>query len=150
MRLHFLQHKVHWPYTKWFGTAFTELPGAAELTAALDHAISAPDYPTREDGLVGAYAIVAGAHNELGVTDRVDWSIGSYFTRPYRVLHGGFAEACVASITDDQLRRLPLVGSVDQFVDSTDVLSAAGRSRPLREYLDRLSANSAGSSRPQP
>jgi len=138
MRLHFLQCRVYWPYTKWFGTAFAELPDSDGLSAALEQAVDAADYPTREAGLVRAYEIIASGHDDLGITDRIDWSIGSYFTRPYQVLHGEFAAACRAAIADDQLRRLPLVGSVDQFVDSTDVLSASSRSRLLRDYWDRL------------
>lgn len=140
MRLHFLQHKHYWPYAKWFGTAFDRLPDTAELAAALDQAVSAPDYSTREAGLVTAYTIVAASHNRLGVTDPVEWSIGSYFSRPYQVLHGAFVEACVTRITDDQLQRLPLVGSIDQFVDSTDVLSHATRSRQLRAYVSSIAA----------
>lgn len=138
MRLSFLQHKVYWPYTKWFGSGFADLPGVDELAAAVDQAVSAADYPGREAGLLRAYKIIAAAHNDLGITDPVDWSIGRYFTRPYDVLHGDFAEACLDQVTDHRLRRLPLVGSVDQFVDSTDVLSTAHRSRLLRGYWDRL------------
>ncbi|GAB3927149.1 hypothetical protein GCM10011575_09280 [Microlunatus endophyticus] len=138
MRLRLLQHRNYWPYTKWFGSAFAGLPDSDGLAAALGQAVDAVDYPTREAGLVRAYKIIATAHDDLGITDRIDWSIGCYFTRPYAVLHGEFATACRAAIADDQLRRLPLVGSVDQFVDSTDVLSSAARSRLLRDYWDRL------------
>lgn len=136
MRLWFLQHRRYWPYTKWFGTAFLELPDAAPLAAALDQAVTATDYPDREAGLVTAYKIIAARQNDLGVAEPVEWSIGSYFSRPFQVLTGDFAETCRSAITDDQLRRLPLVGSVDQFVDSTDALSSATRSRRLRAFLD--------------
>ncbi|QGN32722.1 DUF4037 domain-containing protein [Microlunatus sp. Gsoil 973] len=138
MRLWFLQQRSYWPYTKWFGTAFARLPDVDDLGTALDHAVSADDHPQRESGLVEAYRIVAGKHNQLRLTDPVEWSIGPYFGRPYQVLHGGFVEACLAAIGDDRLRKLPLVGSADQFVDSTDVLSASGRTRMLKPFLDRL------------
>ena len=49
-----------------------------------------------------------------------------------------FADACVAAIGDPWLRELALVGTVDQFVDSTDVLSAADRPQYLREFYDRV------------
>lgn len=142
MRLWFLQHRSYWPYTKWFGTAFARLPDVTDLKAALDRAVSAPEYPDREAALVAAYRIVAARHDALKITDPVDWSIGPYFSRPYRVLHGAFAEACLSAIGDDHLRTLPLVGSVDQFVDATDVLSASGRSRMLKRFLERLCASS--------
>jgi len=49
-----------------------------------------------------------------------------------------FAEACVAAIRDPWLRGLPLVGTVDQFVDSTDVLAVNDRSQHLRAFYDRI------------
>lgn len=122
-----------------FGTAFGELQGAAEVTPALERAVAATDYPAREDALVEAYELVARRHDEAGITDPVKWEIGPYFSRPYRVLSGGFADACQAQIGDRTLRKLPLVGSVDQFVDSTDVLSAAERARHLRSLYEKLS-----------
>jgi hypothetical protein len=41
----------------------------------------------------------------------------------------------MAGVTDDFLRALPLVGSVDQVSDSTDVLSVGQRARQLRELF---------------
>jgi len=38
------------------------------------------------------------------------------------IMAGRFAGALRATITDPLLGSLPLIGSVDQFVDSTDVL----------------------------
>jgi hypothetical protein len=42
-----------------------------------------------------------------------------------------YAEACLATVTDPTLRALPLTGAIDQFVDSTDVLSTPSVYRPL-------------------
>jgi hypothetical protein len=146
MRLMFLQQRTYWPYSKWFGTAFDGLPGADRLAPTLAAATSARTYPDREAALVQAYEQVATAQNDLADalgTERVDWSIDSYFGRPYRVLHGRFAEACQTAIDDDDLRALPLVGSIDQFVDSTDVLAASGRSRAMQGFFERLWARPA-------
>lgn len=132
MRLAFLLSRTYWPYTKWFGTAFAALPDAAALTPLLSSAMAATDYPSREDALVGAYELLAARHNELGVTSFVDPSIRTFYGRPFRVLMAErFASATFEAVTDPWLRSLQPVGSVDQFVDSTDVLSAAERSRRL-------------------
>jgi hypothetical protein len=44
-----------------------------------------------------------------------------------------------ATIQDEELRRIiesvGLVGAIDQFADSTDILSHAGRSRRLGRFL---------------
>jgi hypothetical protein len=47
-----------------------------------------------------------------------------------------FVDACLSAVTDDTLRTLPLVGSVDQFVDSTDVLSRADYAIRLRAIFE--------------
>jgi hypothetical protein len=133
MRLAFLQARTYWPYTKWFGTAFAQLPGATELTPALEAAIAATDYPSREEGLVQAYEVLARRHNDAGLTPEVDPTVREYHGRPFRVLFAErFAHACREAITDSWLRDRPLVGAVDQFVDSTDVLSAPARPQLLR------------------
>src|SRR5262245_16227385 len=119
MRLVFLQSKVYWPYTKWFGTAFAGLPAAAELTPVFRAVLAAPDFPAREEALRSAYERIARRHNESGVTEPVDPSVRDYYSRPFKVLFSDrFAETCRATIRDTRLLELPLVGSPDQFADS--------------------------------
>jgi hypothetical protein len=138
MRLSFLQARTYWPYTKWFGTAFAQLPGAAELASALEEAVAATDYPSREASLVRAYEILARRHNAAGHTAELDPTVRGYHGRPFRVLFAErFAQACQEAINDPWLRELSLIGSVDQFVDSTDVLSAPARPQDLRSLFIR-------------
>jgi hypothetical protein len=139
MCLAFLLDREYWPYTKWFGTAFSRLPVAGEVGPMLERVLAAGDYPTREQALVDAYVLLAKRHNATGVTAEVDPGIQTFFSRPYRVISADrFAEACQAALTDPWLKTLPLVGSVDQFADSTDVLSSAERTHHLRDFYDRL------------
>jgi hypothetical protein len=42
-----------------------------------------------------------------------------------------FVDACLGTVTDPRLTRLGLIGSIDQFADNTDVLSAPGAYRRL-------------------
>ncbi|MFE2517855.1 hypothetical protein [Streptomyces mirabilis] len=54
----------------------------------------------------------------------VDPATRPYHSRPFQVLRADrFSKALTARITDPTLRDLLPVGSVDQFLDSTDVLS---------------------------
>jgi hypothetical protein len=139
MRLWFLCARTYVPYSKWFGSAFAQLPGSAPLGDALRDAIAARDYPTREAGLVAAYEIVAARHNELGITEPVDPAVRLFYGRPFRVLMcDRFVDACVAALGASPLRALALVGAVDQAADSTDVLAYADRSRALRLLYDAL------------
>ena len=124
MRLAFLLERHYAPYGKWLGTAFRRLDAFGAVGPALAAALAASSYGTREAALVDAVEELARRHNALGLTEEVDPSVRLFHSRPFRVLGSGrFVDACLARITDPWLRSLPLVGAIDQFVDTTDVLS---------------------------
>ncbi len=132
MRLCFLIERRYAPYSKWLGSAFRNLRIASGLTLHLEAALKATNYPTRETALCSAYEYIAHCYNQLNLTPPVDPQVRMFYKRPFRVLGGDrFAETCLAAIQDEWLKGQPFVGSVDQFVDSTDVLSSAHRSRRL-------------------
>ena len=137
MRLCFLIERRYAPYSKWLGSAFRNLHMAPRLAPHLEAALKATDYPAREATLCLAYEYIACCYNRLNLTPPVDPETRSFYKRPFRVLGGDrFAEACLAAIQDEWLKGQPLVGSIDQFVDSTDVLSSAQRSRCLINIYD--------------
>ena len=132
MRLCLLMDRRYPPYGKWLGSAFARTPWGPRLTPDLTAALAATDWRTREEHLAQAYETVAGLHNQLGLTDRVDPATRPYHSRPFRVLRADrFAEALTARIGDSALRELPPVGSVDQFLDSADVLGRPERTRAV-------------------
>jgi hypothetical protein len=133
-RLWFLLARQYAPYSKWFGSAFAQLPGSAALRDALSDAMAARDYATRESALVVAYELVARHHNEVGVTAPVDPTVRDFYGRPFMLIMAErFVAACLA---DSALKDLPLVGSVDQVADSTDLLSYPPRAQRLRPLYD--------------
>ena len=138
MPLWFLFARTYWPYTKWFGSAFALLPDSGRLADALSSALTAANYADRETALTNAYELVGQRHNDLGLTDEVDPAPRLFYGRPYQVLMADrFVDACLARLGDSELRNVPLVGSVDQVADSTDLLSDAGRSRLLGALYQR-------------
>lgn len=133
MRLAFLLDRTYWPYQKWFGSAFSRLPVADKLGPLLDAVLAAADHPAREQALVRAYEFLARWHNAADITEPVDPTTRTYFDRPFLVLMSErFVDATRKCITDPELRDLPLVGSVDQFADSTDIASSPQRSATLK------------------
>ena len=134
MRLCFLMERTYIPYVKWFGTAFARLECAAELAPILERVLRAEDWKEREGHLSIAYSTVARMHNALAITAPLPTQVETFFDRPYLVLQSGrFADAIYRAIVDEDVRRLPpYLGSVDQFVDSTDVLERDARLARLR------------------
>lgn len=127
MSLCFLMERKYAPYPKWFGTAFKQLECAPKLTPTLWRAQRAEIWQEREAALSEAYSHLAQAHNALGVTEELPEVPTPFFGRPFRVIHGNiFHEAIVAQITDPEVKRIAsrrLIGSIDQWSDSTDIRS---------------------------
>jgi hypothetical protein len=137
MRVAFLLERAYAPYSKWLGTAFARLPCAPELAPPLNRALTAATYADREAALVEAYELLGALHNWVTPTAHVDTSTRFFYDRPFRVLGAGrFVEACLDALHDSGLRQLPLVGSVDQFADSTDVLAYVARAARLRTIYE--------------
>jgi hypothetical protein len=128
VRLTLLMHRIYPPYSKWLGSAFARLPGVGvRLRPALLAAVTASSWPDRERNLSVAYEAVAALHNALGLTAEIDGSVRPYFDRPFQVIGAErFAASLRESIADEQIRRLPAAGAIDEFVDSTDALGDPG------------------------
>jgi len=123
VRLALLLQQRYAPYGKWLGTAFARLVHDDELPAQLHAVAHAPDTDRRQAALAAAYRSIACRSNAAGVTPVLDPEVRSYHGRPARVLMAErFVQAWLEAVEDPWLRSLPLVGAVDQLVDSTDVL----------------------------
>lgn len=134
MRLALLLDRRYAPYQKWLGTAFARAEHPDGLRDHLAAALAARDAAAREAALARAYTALGRRHNATGLTDPIDESIRPYHGRPAQVLMADrFADACLATVTDPQLRALGLIGAIDQVVDNTDVLSSPERCRRLRD-----------------
>lgn len=126
MRLCFLMERVYAPYPKWFGTAFAQLACAESLLPSLQAALATNIWQERERHLVVAYEHVAAMHNRLELTAPLPERVMRFHGRPFLVIaQHGFAEALVEQIGDPAIRRIAsrrLIGGVDQFSDSTDLI----------------------------
>jgi hypothetical protein len=142
MRLALLLARRYAPYGKWLGSAFARVEDADGLSGALERAVRAADRGEREAALAAAYVAIAERHNASGLTEPLDTRVRPYHGRPAQVLMADrFADACLATVTDPALRALPLAGAVDQFVDSTDLLTDPAACRRLVSALVSRSAS---------
>jgi hypothetical protein len=119
------------PYAKWRGTVFRSLPVAARLEPLLD-AAAAPQWGERENALTSACEMLLGIQRERGLP-APESAVIPFFDRPYRTLDRAVPQELLDDITDPDVTRLPpMVGSIEQWVDSTDVLSSPGRRAALQ------------------
>ena len=114
------------PYPKWRGTVFRSLPVAARLGPLLDTVVAAPVWRDRESALAAACEVLLELQREHGYPAPAAGVI-RFFDRPYRTIDGAVLEGLLEGITDQDVARLPVVGSIEQWADSTDVLSSPGR-----------------------
>lgn len=120
------------PYGKWRGTAFRELPVARRLAAPLDIAVAAPEWREREAALAEAAEVLLDVQRERGLPAPGD-AVVRFWDRPYRTVDDAVAAGLAAAITDPEVAALPpYVGSVEQWVDSVDVLAHADRRAALQ------------------
>lgn len=140
MNLCFLMEKQYAPYPKWFGTAFRQLKSAVELSPLLWRALQASTWQEREAALGEAFIYLAHRYNLLGVMDPLPEKLTSFFDRPFHVIWGSkFADEICKAITDPEVKRIVekgLIGSIDQFSDSTDLRSNVAWRQNLRKLYE--------------
>jgi hypothetical protein len=136
MRLWLLMARTYPPYSKWLGSAFARLPGVEPVVYELRAALRASEWKRQERHLGAALVATARRQNDLGLAPPTDATLRPYFDRPYLVIGADrFASALLGAIADPELRRLPLTGAIDQYVDSTDVLESAHLRRAFTDAL---------------
>ena len=119
------------PYAKWRGTVFRSLPVAARLGPLLD-ATAAPGWRERENALAAACEMLLDIQRERG-QPAPESAVIPFFDRPYRTVDQAVPHGLLAGITDPHVARLPpMVGAIEQWADSTDVLSSPGRRAALQ------------------
>ena len=117
MRLCFLMERQYAPYSKWFGTAFSRLACAADLSPILWKVLRAETWPEREEALMAAYELVAAMHNALQITPPVPTAVEQMWNRPFKVFWGDFPGALSAQIEDPAVKQLAErwpIGDIDQ------------------------------------
>jgi hypothetical protein len=146
MELAFLQERRYWPYDKWLGAAFARLDAATKLSALLEQALTAQE-PDATAALQQVMTWLGHRHNALGVSRQVQPQYGPFevgindAVRPYEAVNAGdYVKALRETITDDDLRGLVAVGSIDQLTHSDDVIvtHTDWPDRLTREYRDAM------------
>jgi hypothetical protein len=134
MRLSFLMEKQFVPYHKWFGSAFQQLTIAPQLMPIFEAVLDNSEGQQIETHLTKAYLLAAQAHNDLGITPFIEPGVAHFHNRPFLVPHAArFVTALLDRIQDPSVQALPPhLGSIDQVVDNTDLLTDMPRCQLLK------------------
>ena len=120
------------PYAKWRGTAFQALDLATALAGPLGAAATAPGWRERESGLAEACEVLLNAQRARGLRAPAS-AVAQFWDRPYRTVGEAVSQALLADITDPEVTSLPaMIGSIEQWASSVDVLSSPARRSALR------------------
>ncbi len=124
MTLCFMMEKEYAPYSKWFGTAFSNLKCAKKIIPILHKVMSSKNWEKREKYLSQAYEEIAKIHNRLKITKPLPIKVSNFHDRPYLVIHGDvFATEVKKKITSKVIRKIKNnIGSVNQITNSVDLL----------------------------
>ena len=115
LRLCFLYENTYAPYSKWFGTAFSELSIAFPVQKECEKALSAVSVKDREEHLVRAQLLLSEIHNASCLTEKMEIQVQNYHERDIRVIFPEkISEKVQEHILDPSLKNYPLIGSVSQ------------------------------------
>lgn len=140
IRLSLLIGRRYIPYSKWLGTAFSQLAVYPRLAPLLHEVLDNGDGDRRRDALHQAYAVAVEEFNRLALVDSVSTRVSPFHQRPYAVLHADrIAEALWSTLTRSPdhaiYEQFGFVGSVDQLSDNTAFLEDARRTRAYRSLF---------------
>jgi hypothetical protein len=134
MKLCFLMEKKYAPYSKWFGTAFSQLECASKLKHHFLAVLSSDTWHKREQPLVQAYEKVLNLHNNLQITKPVEVKTSHFHGRPFQVIHAErIAAQILEKIQDPAIKALQTpIGALDQYANSTDLTTSPHLYRRLK------------------
>ena len=118
MHLCFLMEKTYAPYRKWFGSGFSRLKCASELTHLLMKVTQGETWNEREECLGQVYEIIARMHNDLKLMAPVAVQTSDFNGRPFKVIHAhDVYDDLAKTIKDSFFKKMKYrLGSIDQFI----------------------------------
>jgi hypothetical protein len=139
MRLWLLLERRYPPYSKWLGSAFAAVPGAAPVSADLFTAVTATDFPTREKALIRALTATVKRQNAAALCPPAPAGPGRFHDRHYLVVDADAAAAgLLAAITDTALTGLsgrPARAAIDAVTDNVAVTGDLTATQGIVEAL---------------
>lgn len=123
MNLIFMMEREYIPYSKWYGTAFSQLKNSKRIRPILIKILDAKNWKERELGLSQSYKILGKQHNQLGITEALPSEVRYFFDRPFQVIDANrYVDAIWEKIEDKTLQIQEPIGSINQITKTVDIL----------------------------
>ncbi len=136
MRLCFIMEKQYIPYEKWFGTAFSRLRCASELTHLMIKAIDGKNWEERDEGLGKIYEIIVHMHNNLKVTKPMRVKMDNFHGRPFKTLNAyAFYEAIKPKLKQPMRSFQFQLGAVDQYLGNPRIHELCGLVDAVKSFI---------------
>ncbi|MFW9778367.1 MAG: DUF4037 domain-containing protein [Candidatus Heimdallarchaeota archaeon] len=138
MRIGYILSKKYTPYPKWFGTGFSRLSIARDLYSVLLSITKEDSWRQRENLLCRAYLILIKKMMELKIVPKLSIKPVSYHNRDQIVINAEKVCNEIKTTIKEPLASLEYpLGSVDHFIDQTDILTNAKLSRKSITFYDK-------------
>jgi hypothetical protein len=136
MRIGYMLSKKYVPYPKWFGRGFSDLPIARDLHLLLLNILKENFWRSREEMLCKAYLILLEKMITLRIVPKIVVEPISFHNRDQLVIDTDKICQEIKKTIKEPLSEVqhPL-GSIDHFIDQTDILTTAKLSRKTISFF---------------
>ncbi|MCE7749599.1 MAG: DUF4037 domain-containing protein [Candidatus Heimdallarchaeota archaeon] len=124
------------PYSKWLTTVFQQLPIAKKLYPLLLDIMKETEGENREQKLCEAYLLILEEQNKLKISPEIEGEIKPFHTRPIMIINVDDIITELEKIIETPLKDLKQIGSIDQFVDCTDIQSNSELAKNTKGFFD--------------
>ncbi|MFW9853679.1 MAG: DUF4037 domain-containing protein [Candidatus Thorarchaeota archaeon] len=138
MRIGYILSKKYVPYPKWFGTGFSKLSIGRDLYSLLLSITKEGSWRQRENLLCRAYLILIKKMIELKIIPKMNIEPVSYYTRDQVVINAEKICKEIKRTIKEPLASLEYsLGSIDHFIDQTDILTNVKLSRKSINFFGK-------------
>ncbi len=132
----FIQRRKYIPYSKWLTIVFQQLPIAKDLYPLLLDILKESDGETREQSLCDAYLMLLEEQNKLEITPKIEGKIKPFYSRPFLIVNVDDITEELEKIVESPLKELKQLGSIDQFINCTDITCDAKRVKNAKGFFE--------------
>ena len=136
IKMAFILKRRYVPYSKWLTIVFQQLPIAKKLYPLLLDIMKETEGENREQKLCEAYLLILEEQNKLKISPEIEGKMKPFFTRPIMVVNVDDIIIELEKIIEPPLKDLKQLGSIDQFIDCTDIQCSYKLAKNTKEFFD--------------